>query len=183
MKLLRKSEDLTTAPNGGTLDGQPKWRQDFPIDWPQDHYVSRRDFTKFLVLTSFAFAVGQFWIAVQNYLRRRKGEPPIQQIATIEQIPIGGTVVFNYPAAHDSCVLVRAEQNAFLAYSQKCTHLSCAVVPQPEKGRMYCPCHEGAFDLQTGAPIAGPPQRPLPRINVEVRGSAIYATGVELRTT
>src|SRR5579875_3286117 len=31
----------------------PAWRQDFPIDWPQDHYVARRDFTKFLVLTAF----------------------------------------------------------------------------------------------------------------------------------
>ena len=183
MKRVRESENLTIAPDGSSLETQPKWRRDFPIDWPEDHYVSRRDFTKFLVLTSFAFAVGQLWIGIQNYLRRRKGDPPIQQIARLEEIPIGGTLVFNYPQPHDSCVLVRADENRFVAYSQKCTHLSCAVVPQPEKGRFYCPCHEGAFDLNSGSATAGPPQRPLPRITLEVRGSTIYATGVELRTT
>jgi len=179
---MRQSEELTIPPDRGSLEEQPKWRRDFPIDWPQDHYVSRRDFTKFLVLTSFAFAVGQVWIGVRNYLRQRRGVPPIQQIATVDQIPIGGALTFSYPQAHDSCVLVRSDQNNFVAYSQKCTHLSCAVVPQPEKGRFYCPCHEGAFDLKSGSPLAGPPRRPLPRIALEVRGSTIYATGVELTT-
>ena len=47
-----------------------------------------------------------------------------------------------------------------VAFSQQCTHLSCAVVPQPEQNRLFCPCHEGAFDLQSGRPIAGPPNRP-----------------------
>ena len=36
----------------------PRWRQDFPIDWPNDEFVARREFTKFLVLTSGAFVAG-----------------------------------------------------------------------------------------------------------------------------
>ena len=79
-------------------------------------------------------------------------------------------------------LLVRTGEKTFVAYSQKCTHLSCAVVPQPDKNRFYCPCHEGSFDLATGAPIAGPPQRPLPRINLELRSGGVYATGVEVKT-
>jgi Rieske Fe-S protein len=47
----------------------------------------------------------------------------------------------------------------------------------------FCPCHEGRFDLRTGAPVAGPPRRPLPRIELDVRGREIYAIGVEDRTT
>ena len=176
------SEQLTTAPDGGLLDDQPKWRQDFPIDWPQDHYVSRRDFTKFMVLTSLAFTAGQFWIVLQNYLRTRRGELPLQKIANVDEIAIGGTMSFAYPESHDSCLLLRTGDNSFIAFSQKCTHLSCAVVPQPDKGRFHCPCHEGSFDLATGAPIAGPPHRPLPKIAVEIRSGAVYATGVELRT-
>jgi [acyl-carrier-protein] S-malonyltransferase len=43
-------------------------------------------------------------------------------------------------------------------------------------------CAAGSFDLATGAPIAGPPQRPLPRINLEVRDGVIYATGIEVKT-
>jgi hypothetical protein len=56
-------EQVTTPPDGRPLAEQPEWRRDFPIDTPQDNYVARRDFTKFLVLTSGAFAVGQVWIA------------------------------------------------------------------------------------------------------------------------
>jgi nitrite reductase/ring-hydroxylating ferredoxin subunit len=180
--IRRDREQLTTSPDGGLLEDQPKWRQDFPIDWPQDHYVSRRDFTKFMVLTSLAFTAGQFWIIVQNYLRTRRGELLLQKIANLNEIAVGGAVSFAYPEPHDSCLLLRTGEKTFIAFSQKCTHLSCAVVPQPDKGRFYCPCHEGSFDIATGAPIAGPPRRPLPKIKVEIRSGAIYATGVELRT-
>jgi nitrite reductase/ring-hydroxylating ferredoxin subunit len=179
----RDREQLTVPPDGGPLESQPKWRQDFPIDWPQDHYVARRDFTKFMVLTSLAFTVGQFWILVQNFLRQRRGELPMSRIAGVDEVAIGGAVTFSYPGAHDTCVMVRKDEQTFVAFDQKCTHLSCAVVPQMEKGLFHCPCHEGSFDLATGAPLAGPPRRPLPRINLEVHGGAVYATGVDLRTT
>ncbi|MGH9874154.1 MAG: ubiquinol-cytochrome c reductase iron-sulfur subunit, partial [Pyrinomonadaceae bacterium] len=163
-------EELTTPPDGGSLDAQPKWRQDFPIDWPQDHYVSRRDFTKFMALTSLAFTAGQFWIAAQNYLRKQRGDLPLMQVANVDQLAVGGALTFSYPEAHDTCVLVRTDEKTFVAFSQKCTHLSCAVVPQPQKGVFHCPCHEGTFDLVSGAPIAGPPRRPLPKINLEIHG-------------
>jgi len=55
-------------------------------------------------------------------------------------------------------------------------------VPHVEENRIHCPCHQGYFDLASGRPIAGPPRRPLARILLEVRGGAIYATGVEWRT-
>ena len=51
-------EQITIAPNHAPADEQPAWRQDFPIDWPQDLYVERRDFVKFLVMTSGAFLSG-----------------------------------------------------------------------------------------------------------------------------
>jgi Rieske Fe-S protein len=179
---MTEREQITIPPDGRPLAEQPKWRQDFPIDWPQDHYVARRDFTKFMALTSFAFVVGQFWIVVQNFLRERRGQAPRQLIAQVSEVPVGRSVLFNYPAAHDSCILVRTGENSFVAFSQKCTHLSCAVVPQPESKRFFCPCHEGAFDLESGRPVAGPPRRPLPRISLEIRNGVIYATGVEVST-
>ena len=181
--MRREREQLTVPPDGAPLEDQPRWRQDFPIDWPQDHYVSRRDFTKFMVLTSLAFAVGQFWIVIQNYLRSRRGELPLQKIANVADLAVGATVSFAYPEPQDSCLLLRIDEQTFIAFSQKCTHLSCAVVPQPEQGRFFCPCHEGSFDLKTGAAIAGPPRRPLPKIKLQVQNGAVYASGVELRTT
>jgi nitrite reductase/ring-hydroxylating ferredoxin subunit len=180
---LSTREQITLPPDGRPIEDQPAWRQDFPIDWPQDQYVERRDFMKFMVLTSFAFTVGQFWIGAQNWWRTRHGLPATRRIASLDSLPIGGSLVFEYPGEHDTCVLVRLADAEVVAYGQKCTHLSCAVVPKPEQGVLHCPCHEGLFDLRSGRPIAGPPRRPLPRIVLEVRERDVYAIGVEERTT
>jgi Rieske Fe-S protein len=166
-------------PDGRPFEDQPRWRQDFPIDVPQDNYVARRDFTKFMVLTSLAFVVGQLWIGVQNSVRRRRGRPSLREVARLDQVPAGAAIPFTYPDDHEPCLLIRAGDGSLLAYGQKCTHLSCAVRPDVERGRLLCPCHEGEFDLATGRPTAGPPRRPLPRVALEVRGGVIYAIGME----
>jgi nitrite reductase/ring-hydroxylating ferredoxin subunit len=164
------------------LTEQPRWRRDFPIDIPQDEYISRRDFTRFLVLVSLAFATGQVWIVLQNMLRGRRGAPPMREIVPVDEVPIGGSHLFRYPTAKNPAILVRLSEDRFVAYDQQCTHLLCPVIPEPEHDRLHCPCHEGVFDLATGRPIAGPPERPLPRITLEIRDGVIYATGVEERT-
>lgn len=174
-------DQLSVPPDGRPYHDQPQWRNDFPIDWPQDDLVARRDFTKFLVVTSLAFVVGQTWIAFENFARKRRGRPPIRLIAKLSAIPAGGSMTFAYPEAHDDCILVRMTADRFVAYSQKCTHLSCAVTPELQNNCLHCPCHHGYFDLATGVPTAGPPRRPLPRIALEIRDGAIYATGVEVR--
>jgi len=176
--LLPDREQITLPPDGRSLAEQPKWRQDFPIDWPQDHYVARRDFTKFMVLTSFAFVVGQAWIVMLSWIKGRRGKFPTVEIATVDTLPVGGAKLFHYPTEIDPCLLVRLSQDEFVAFGQKCTHLSCPVIPRPREGRFYCPCHAGSFDLKTGFPTAGPPRRPLPRILIERRGGKIFATGL-----
>jgi Rieske Fe-S protein len=172
----------TVPPDRQSGDVQPQWRHDFPIDWPQDHYVARRDFTKFLCLTSLAFVVGQLTIALENWIRRRRGMPPVAKIAERGQIPVGGVLVFHYPQESEPCLLLRTGDDTFVAYSQKCTHLACAVVPDREPDRLLCPCHHGYFEVSTGRPLAGPPRRPLPKITLRVRGDIVYATGIERST-
>jgi nitrite reductase/ring-hydroxylating ferredoxin subunit len=174
--------DVSIAPDFRPPSAYPAWREDFPIDWPKYRYVERRDFMRFMVLTSFAFVVGQFWIAGQNWFRRRRGGFEIRRIASLDALAVGSSLVFDYPGDQEPCVLVRLGERDLVAFSQKCTHLSCAVIPQPAEGIFHCPCHEGIFDLRSGRPLAGPPRRPLPRILLDVRGRDVYATGVEWRT-
>jgi Rieske Fe-S protein len=179
----RSGEEITRPPDGRPLAEQPQWRKDFPIDWPQDQYVARRDFAKFLVLTSGSFAVGQAWIAAQHVLRRSNAEPARRvRIASLAEVPVGSSLQFTYPGENDRCILVRPREDQVLAYSQQCTHLSCAVVPEMQSGVFRCPCHEGFFDLATGRNVSGPPARPLPRIVLEIDRGEIWATGVEERT-
>ncbi len=179
----RDPEDVTRAPDERPMDEQPRWRRDFAVDWPEDQFVARRDFARFLVLTSGAFVAGQVWIAAHSLVRSRRTPPSRLKIGTLSALPLGSAAMFAYPAPHDPCLVIRTRDDKLLAYSQKCTHLSCAVVPMLDEGVLRCPCHDGVFELATGRNIAGPPPRPLPVVTLEVIGDDIFATGVQERTT
>ena len=49
----------------------PKWRTDFPISWGTDNYITRREFTKFLVLSSGATLVGNSYFVLRRRQERR----------------------------------------------------------------------------------------------------------------
>lgn len=178
-KGARRPDSATTAPDGRPFSEQPKWRRDFPIDAGQDEYTSRRELVKFMVLTSGAFVVGQFWLVA----RRLTGRKPIASadvaVAQLDELPVGGAKTFHYPEGSTPRLLVRTGEDTFVAYDQQCTHLLCPVVPAVEKNSLHCPCHNGWFDLETGNPTAGPPRRALPKVLVELRGQTVYATGVK----
>lgn len=178
----RDPEDITVPPDGRPMEEQPRWRHDFAIDWPQDHHVARRDFTRFLVLTSGAFVAGQGWIAGQSLVRQRRPSPPRKRIAAVTDVPVGQSLMFDYPSDHDPCLLVRLAENKLVAFSQKCTHLACAVVPRFDEGVFLCACHKGYFDLATGRNISGPPPRPLPQIELDIVDGEVFAVDVTART-
>ena len=169
----------SVPPDRRAPEQQPRWRLDFPIDWAEDDYVSRRDLVKFIVLTSGAFAVGQLWIAFKSIFGRRALPRERLPIAAVDELELGGAKTFQYPKGSTPRLLVRTGPQAFVAYDQQCTHLQCPVVPAVAQGRLHCPCHNGWFDLETGHPLAGPPRRPLPRVLLDVQEGTVYATGVE----
>jgi nitrite reductase/ring-hydroxylating ferredoxin subunit len=160
-------------------DGPPLWRRDFPIDWPEAEWVARRELVKFLVLVSGAFGAGQLWLLWRGW--RPAAATAEARIARVVDVPVGGSQLFQYPAGSPSRILVRVDEKTFVAYEQQCTHLTCPVVPAVERGALLCPFHHGVFDLHTGAPIAGPPRRPLARVTLDVRDGWVVATGIEPR--
>ena len=170
-------EDLTVAPDGRPLSAQPEWRREFPIDWPADECVSRRALMKFMTLTSCAFVAGHAWLAASS--AGKPADMPSERlaIARVDELAPGAARTFQYPPGSPPRLLIRLDGTRFVAYDQACTHLSCPVVPQPRLGKIHCPCHNGWFDLETGAPLAGPPRRPLPRVTLEVRDGGVYAPG------
>ncbi len=176
---IEDPDHISLNPDGRADADQPRWREQFPIDWPKDDFRSRRDFTKLLGLTSLAFVAGQFWIVVLALRRRARGKSPAREVASVDELPVGGAKVFDYPGKGDACVLVRLASDRFVAYGQKCTHLSCPVIPRPQTSDLHCPCHNGFFDLATGRPLAGPPRRPLPRLRLELRDGRVFALEVE----
>ena len=156
----------------------PLWRDEFSVFTADERYVTRRQLSKFLTLTSLAMFAGNLWILGRSLFRRPRRYAP-QQIASIDEVPVGGLKVFSYPTADDPCILVRTAADSFVAYSQKCTHLSCAVFPSEDGKRLECPCHEGYFSVADGRVLQGPPQRPLPRVRLEAKDGRLTALGME----
>ncbi len=64
---------------------------------------------------------------------------------------------------------------SFLVYSGRCTHLGCSFGFDKDSGNFVCPCHMGMFDLKTGSVLAGPPPRPLDRLESKVEDGILYA--------
>lgn len=158
---------------------EPLWRDEFSVYSADEKYVSRRQFSKFLILTSLGMFAGNLWILVRSWFSRAPRYPRTA-IAHAEEIPIGGVKLFPYPTQQDQCILLRTGADTFVAYSQKCTHLSCAVFYSSAANRLECPCHNGAFSIQDGAPVQGPPRRPLPRITIARKGDVLFASGIQL---
>jgi nitrite reductase/ring-hydroxylating ferredoxin subunit len=159
--------------------GTPRYRQDFPIDWEGDHYVSRREMVKFLTLGSLLLTVAN-WVTVFAKGMIRKDSSAVQRLGPASYLAQQGSMLFRYPTPRDPCIAVRTPRGNLVAYSQVCTHLSCAVVYDAGKDQLVCPCHRGIFNVDRGAPIAGPPTRPLAKVRIEQRGDQIFATGLEV---
>lgn len=157
----------------------PTWKDNFPISWVDDHFVTRREFTKSLVWVSLATFLANAALAVLGRIKRYWGAEslPQVQVATVDALPVGASRVFHYPGAHDPCLLVHLEADQYVAFGQKCTHLGCPVYYRATHRQLYCPCHAGRFDAADGRVLAGPPSRPLPRITLERRGNELWAVG------
>ena len=157
----------------------PLWKDEFSVYAADERYVTRRQFAKFLVLTSVAMFVGQIWILVKSWISRAKGAPLPQPVAQLGEIAVGEVKLFTFPTPEDHCIMVRSAEDHYVAYSQKCTHLSCAVYYSKASNKLECPCHKGFFAVEDGRVLAGPPPRALPRIQIEQRGDQLVAVGVK----
>ena len=149
---------------------------DFPIERVEAEHVTRREFAKFLCLVSGGMAIGSGWVAVKDRIFppfRIKGEAFVCKTG---DVPLGGTHAFVLEGSKIPFILIHLNDGGWAAYEQKCTHLSCAVYYQPSVDKIECPCHHGYFDARTGAVLQGPPPRPLPRLEVVMRGDEIFVT-------
>ena len=159
--------------------GTARWREDFPVRWDADNYLTRRELAKFLTLGSALLVGASGAIAAVGSLQSG-GAPPETWVAAAGAIGPGQSLLFRYPTEEDPCIAIRTADGTLKAYSQVCTHLSCAVRHEPNSSELFCPCHHGFFSVEDGRPLAGPPTRPLPRVTLEERENGIYAVDIEV---
>lgn len=80
-----------------------------------------------------------------------------------------------FPFGSQPAILIRTPDGALRAFSAVCTHLGCTVRYQPDSKVIWCPCHNGIYDLH-GRNIAGPPPRPLAEYQVNLRDDTIIVS-------
>ena len=51
------------------------WREEFSVHAAEERYITRRQFGKFLVLTSLGMLAGNVWILVRSLWRRPQAGP------------------------------------------------------------------------------------------------------------
>ena len=120
----------------------------------------------YLLVTRGSKSKGNF-VEAANLTQLQVGKP---QEVTFERTRVDGWRTFQEKVI---AWVVRTDDKNVVAYGPQCTHLGCVVHFQREENRWHCPCHEGNFDALTGAVLAGPPTRPLGRIDVEIRDDGI----------
>ncbi len=158
----------------------PKLKSDFPIDWEEDGFVSRREFFKFLTFASGGLAISSVGIAAWSKLKRNYREFEPKFIKNYDSMIARKPYLFNYPRDNDPCILIKRFDGELVAYSQRCTHLSCPVQYKEDKDILYCPCHNGAFSIKDGSVIQGPPPRPLPQVILEIKENEVWAIGIKM---
>ena len=72
-------------------------------------------------------------------------------------------------------ILIRLPSGEFRAFSAVCTHLQCTVQYRSDMERIWCPCHNGQYNL-AGKNVAGPPPSPLEAYDVIVKGQDVVVS-------
>lgn len=137
--------------------------------------ITRRKLTEILIgLVALFFASGAV-AAILKYLWPQggaKGESTETKIASVDEVPTGTARKFMFNGKASVLLHMPA---GFRAFGAVCTHLGCIAYWKPDENIVFCPCHLGKFDPNTGAVISGPPPSPLPVIDIVVKEGAVYA--------
>ncbi|HEX9597375.1 MAG TPA: Rieske (2Fe-2S) protein [Anaerolineales bacterium] len=137
---------------------------------------NRRRLLKSLVEGGIGASILSFLYPIVNFVL-----PPPSQGSGMESKEVGSEnelqpnsgMVFQF--GNEPALLVRTAEGELRAFTAICTHLGCTVNYEPDSKVIWCPCHNGMFDLH-GRNIGGPPPRPLTEYKVNLRNGQIVVT-------
>jgi cytochrome b6-f complex iron-sulfur subunit len=138
--------------------------------------MNRRTFINYFLGGSLAATVLAFLYPLLRYvLPPRQAEAVLKRVAAakVGDLPPNSFKIFKFGASPG--ILVNTQEGQLVALTAVCTHLTCTVRYETDSGTLYCPCHNGRFDL-AGNVISGPPPAPLEVFKVEVVGEDIFVS-------
>lgn len=84
------------------------------------------------------------------------------RLAGIAEVPEGEMRAYDTPAGR---VAIAHVEHRLFAFGDECTHAGCSLAEGEFDDRgatVECVCHGSVFDVETGEPIDGPAQDPVP---------------------
>ena len=138
--------------------------------------LNRRGFVNLFLGGSAVGAAGSLLYPVVRYLippRRPETAARTVLAAKAGELAPNSAKIFKFGST--PAVLVNGADGQLHAFNAVCTHLNCTVSYESDTGTLYCPCHNGRFDL-AGNVISGPPPRPLEAYEVAVSNGDIYVS-------
>jgi len=127
------ASERTTQPTSGPTpphEGRDEeWREEFPYPWDEDEIVTRRDTLRFLLAGSGVLFLATGALAILGALPRGSNVTAIA-IAKEGELAENQWKVFNFPDEYAQGILIHLPGHGLVAYSDVCTHLSCAVLYQ-----------------------------------------------------
>ncbi len=116
-------------------------------------------------------AVAMVYPALRYLIPPASGEPATASVvaARLSELPPNTGVIFKFGSRPG--LLLRTPEGELRAFNAICTHLECTVQYRAETSQIWCPCHNGVFDL-AGNVVSGPPPRPLEQFTVNLRGES-----------
>jgi cytochrome b6-f complex iron-sulfur subunit len=142
----------------------------------QGQKPARRRFLEILLGTGVTASLVSFLYPVIRYLippqRTDLGSSTVLA-AKVGDLKVNSGKIFRF--GDKPALLVLTQGDKYLAFSAVCTHLGCTVQYRSDEHEIWCPCHNGKYDLH-GRNISGPPPKPLTEFDVHVQGDDIYVS-------
>jgi Rieske Fe-S protein len=138
--------------------------------------LKRRKFVNYFLGGSLAATVLAFLYPVVRYLLPPRQAEALQKrvaAAKVGALTPNSFQIFKFGSSPG--ILINTQDGQLIALSAVCTHLTCTVRYESDSGTLFCPCHNGRFDL-AGNVISGPPPAPLEVYRVEVVGEDIFVS-------
>ncbi len=138
--------------------------------------MKRRNFVNYFLGGSLAATVLAFLYPIIRYiLPPRQAEALEKRVsaAKVGELSPNSFKIFKFGASPG--ILVNTQDGQLVALTAVCTHLTCTVRYESDSGTLFCPCHNGRFDL-AGNVISGPPPAPLETYKVEISGEEIFVS-------
>lgn len=134
--------------------------------------MSRADFMAYAVPGFAALWSLMAGYPIYRYLLPKAGDGEARTkvdsvtLGSVNDIPVGTGKNFRFGST--PAIITHTKDGEFHAFKAICTHLGCTVQFREDKDLIWCACHGGCYDAESGKNIAGPPPKPLDPLKVSL---------------